>query len=33
VAWGTEEKTEKPKVKVDSDLVELLAAKILERLK
>ena len=33
VAWGTEEKTEKPKVKVDSDLVDLLAAKILERLK
>ncbi len=33
VAWGTNEKTEKPKVNVDSDLVELLAAKILERLK
>ena len=33
VAWGTEEKAEKTKVKVDSDLVELLAAKILERLK
>ena len=33
VAWGLDEKTEKPKVKVDNDLVELLAAKILERLK
>ena len=33
VAWGTDERAEKPKVKVDSDLVELLAAKILERLK
>ncbi len=30
VAWGTEE--EKPQVQVDSDLVELLAQKILERL-
>ena len=33
VAWGLDEKTEKQKVKVDNDLVELLAAKILERLK
>ena len=33
VAWGTDEKPEKPKISVDSDLVELLAAKILERLK
>ncbi len=33
VAWGTEEKAEKPKAKLDSELVELLAAKILERLK
>ena len=30
VAWGTEE--QKPQVKVDADLVELLAQKILERL-
>jgi len=30
VAWGVEE--EKPQVRVDTDLVELLAQKILERL-
>ncbi len=33
VAWDTEEKHTVPKAQVDSDLVELLAAKILERLK
>ena len=33
VAWGKEERTEKPEIKVDGDLVEMLAAKILERLK
>ena len=33
VAWDVEEKACTPKVKVDSDLVELLTQKILERLK
>lgn len=33
VAWDAEEKACAPKVKVDSDLVELLTQKILERLK
>ena len=32
VAWGTEENQAPPKVRVDSDLVELLTKKILERL-
>ena len=33
VAWDVGDKVEKPKVRVDNDLVELLAAKILEKLK
>lgn len=33
VAWGTNSENEAVKVKVDAELVELLAAKILERLK
>ena len=33
VAWDVGDKVEKPKVRVDNDLVELLAAKILEKMK
>jgi hypothetical protein len=33
VAWDTGEKTAAPRMRPDNDLVELLTAKILERLK
>ena len=33
VAWGTEQDAKQPEVRVDRDLVELLTAKILEKLK
>ena len=33
VAWGQEQEVQQPKVQVDDSLVELLTAKILERLK
>ena len=33
VAWGTERKEQAPRVQVDADLVELLTARILEKLK
>ncbi len=32
VAWGTEQKAQVPRVQIDADLVELLTAKILEKL-